>query len=111
MEDYLRDQQSLSSQWKSQLPFPVQVVAKVEVIDVFSGGKLTTLYQYHHGYWDGGEREFRGFGRVEQIDSEDFELYNAAGLLEDQPFQALERRTVYASHHDQNLVSPGACRA
>ena len=28
-----------------------------------SGGKLTTEYRYHHGYWDGAEREFRGFGR------------------------------------------------
>lgn len=90
VQDYIRDYQSLDTHWKCDLPFPVQVVGKVEVIDVFSGGKLTTLYQYHHGYWDGGEREFRGFGMVEQIDSENFELYNAQGLLEDKPFQVLE---------------------
>ena len=35
-----------------------------------SGGKLTTEYRYHHGYWDGAEREFRGFGRVDQLDTE-----------------------------------------
>ena len=29
-------------------------------------------YAYHHGYFDGVEREFRGFGRVEQVDVEDF---------------------------------------
>ena len=26
-----------------------------------SGGRLITEYRYHHGYWDGVEREFRGF--------------------------------------------------
>ena len=90
VEDYCRDRKAGSFAWKTSLPFPVQVVGKVEVIDVFSGGKLTTLYQYHHGHWDGAEREFRGFGMVEQIDSENFELYNAAGLLEDKPFQPVE---------------------
>ena len=51
------------TRWKTPLPFPVQVVERVEVIDALSGGKLTTEYRYHHGYWDGAEREFRGFGR------------------------------------------------
>ena len=55
----------------------MQVVARVEVIDALSGGKLTTEYRYHHGYWDGAEREFRGFGRVEQLDTEIFEEFNA----------------------------------
>lgn len=62
--------------WKTTLPFPVQVVSRVEVIDQLSKGKLTTEYVYHHGYWDGGEREFRGFGRVDQRDTETFERYN-----------------------------------
>ena len=66
--------------WKTTLPFPVQVVSRVEVIDQVSGGKLTTEYRYHHGYWDGHEREFRGFGMVEQLDTEAFERYNAPGL-------------------------------
>ncbi|MGB1317151.1 MAG: SpvB/TcaC N-terminal domain-containing protein, partial [Flavobacteriales bacterium] len=64
--------------WKTTLPFPVQVVAKTEVIDEISKGKLVTQYHYSHGYWDGYEREFRGFGRVEQSDTESFERYNAA---------------------------------
>ena len=29
-------------------------------------------YAYHHGYFDGYEREFRGFGLVEQWDTEEF---------------------------------------
>ena len=57
----------------------MQVVARVEVIDQISHGKLTTEYRYHHGYWDGTEREFRGFGMVEQLDTETFADYHASG--------------------------------
>jgi hypothetical protein len=67
---YLEDQKRLETRWTTPLPFPVQVVARVEVIDAISGGKLTTEYSYHHGYWDGVEREFRGFGRVDHRDTE-----------------------------------------
>ena len=70
---YLDDAQSLAAQWRMSLPFPVQVVARVEVIDHFSEGRLTTEYRYHDGYWDGEEREFRGFGLVEQFDTEIFD--------------------------------------
>lgn len=77
---YLEDQRRLATRWKTTLPFPVHVVARVEVIDHFSKGKLTTEYVYHHGHWDGAEREFRGFGRVEQFDTESFEKYDSSGL-------------------------------
>lgn len=77
---YLEDEARPATRWKTPLPFPVQVVARVEVIDLVSRGKLTTEYRYHHGYWDGAEREFRGFGRVEQLDTETFEDYNQPGL-------------------------------
>jgi len=77
---YLQDELRPETRWKTSLPFPVQVVSRVEVIDQISQGKLTTEYTYHHGYWDGAEREFRGFGRVEQCDTERFENYNSVGL-------------------------------
>ncbi|NOU13041.1 MAG: hypothetical protein HOO92_03590 [Methylococcaceae bacterium] len=77
---YLEDQQRSATRWKTPLPFPVQVVAKVEVIDQISQGKLTTEYAYHHGYWDGTEHEFRGFGRVEQRDTEVFADFHEIGL-------------------------------
>ncbi len=77
---YLKDEERHSTSWKTPLPFPVQVVEQVEVIDQISKGKLTTEYEYHHGYWDGAEREFRGFGRVDQRDSETFQDYNSEGL-------------------------------
>src|SRR5262249_55600553 len=69
---YLADQKKPQTRWRTPLPFPVQVVARVEAIDELSDGRLTTEYRYHHGYWDGVEREFRGFGMVEQFDSETF---------------------------------------
>lgn len=77
---YLADEQARVARWRTPLPFPVQTVARVEVIDEISGGKLTTEYRYHHGYWDGAEREFRGFGMVEQLDTETFEDYSGSGL-------------------------------
>jgi len=76
---YLEDYDRPETRWRTPLPFPVQVVARVEVIDQISQGKLTTEYRYHHGYWDGAEREFRGFGMVEQLDTETFADYHATG--------------------------------
>ncbi|MGA2402490.1 MAG: SpvB/TcaC N-terminal domain-containing protein, partial [Syntrophobacteraceae bacterium] len=77
---YLDDQRRPETRWKTFLPFPVHVVSSVEVIDHFSKGKLTTEYHYHDGHWDGAEREFRGFGMVEQLDTESFEKYDSTGL-------------------------------
>lgn len=58
--------------WVTKLPFPVHCVEKVTVIDHWRDTEFTTTYSYHHGYFDGPEREFRGFGRVEQRDVEDY---------------------------------------
>lgn len=77
---YLDDKALPATRWRTPLPFPVQVVAHVEVIDDLSKGKLTSEYRYHHGYWDGVEREFRGFGMVEQLDTEVFESYAGRAL-------------------------------
>jgi RHS repeat-associated protein len=74
----LADDEHPHTRWRTPLPFPVQVVARVEVVDAVSEGRLTTAYRYHDGYWDGVEREFRGFGRVDQTDTEGFERYRAA---------------------------------
>jgi RHS repeat-associated protein len=87
---YLEDQKRRETRWKTLLPFPVHVVSRVEVIDEISHGKLTTEYHYHHGYWDGIEREFRGFGRVDQLDTETFKDYHDTGLHpEDSRFDAV----------------------
>ena len=37
----------------------------------FLRARQRTRYAYHHGYFDGAERESRGFGMVEQFDTEE----------------------------------------
>jgi RHS repeat-associated protein len=58
--------------WITRLPFPVHVVEKVTMYDHISRSRFVARYAYHHGYFDGEEREFRGFGMVEQWDTEEF---------------------------------------
>ncbi len=65
--------------WITKLPFPVQCVAKTKINDVVAGIYFTNEYSYHHGYYDHAEREFRGFGRVEQTDTEDFSNFILSG--------------------------------
>ena len=64
--------------WVTKLPFPVHVIERVENRDLVSNTKLVSTYRYRHGYYDGVEREFRGFAYVEQRDAEssvgDFDL-------------------------------------
>ncbi len=57
--------------WVTKLPFPVHVVERTEIYDHISRNRFVSRYSYHHGYFDGAEREFRGFGMVEQRDTEE----------------------------------------
>lgn len=65
--------------WVTKIPFPVHVVERVETYDRVSGNRFVTRYAYHHGYFDGAEREFRGFGMVEQWDTEEYAALGAGG--------------------------------
>ncbi len=67
---YLADKEA-GRPWVTRLPFPVHVVERVETYDWLGRGRFVTRYAYHHGYFDGHEREFRGFGMVEQWDTEE----------------------------------------
>ncbi|WP_407562916.1 SpvB/TcaC N-terminal domain-containing protein [Streptomyces sp. 184] len=67
--------------WPTRLPFPVQVVAATVTYDAVAGTELAAAYRYRHGYFDGSEREFRGFGYVEQRDA----LTTATGELHQPP--------------------------
>ena len=68
---YLQDKRD-GRPWITRLPFPVHVVERVETYDQISRSRFVSRYEYHHGYFDGEEREFRGFGMVEQFDTEEF---------------------------------------
>jgi RHS repeat-associated protein len=75
-EFYLADKRD-GKPWVTRIPFPVHVVERVITFDRISGNRFMTRYSYHHGYFDGPEREFRGFGRVDQFDTEEFAVLNA----------------------------------
>ncbi|SFB62439.1 RHS repeat-associated core domain-containing protein [Cohnella sp. OV330] len=65
--------------WATSLPFPVHVVERIDKTDQIGGHRLTSRYAYHHGYYDREEREFRGFGLVEQWDTDGFERLSEPG--------------------------------
>src|SRR5271157_2526264 len=67
---YLADR-AAGKPWVTRIPFPVHVVERVETYDYISRNRFVTRYAYHHGYFDGIEREFRGFGMVEQWDTDE----------------------------------------
>lgn len=73
----LRDRQA-GIPWATELPFPVQVVDTVEVLDGVSGTRVVSRYDYRHGYYDPVEREFCGFGQVDCVDSLNLDDYLAA---------------------------------
>ncbi|QJD87673.1 toxin TcdB middle/N-terminal domain-containing protein [Cohnella herbarum] len=77
---YLADK-SAGNPWHTKLPFPVHVVERVETYDRISGNRFVNRYAYHHGYYDGQEREFRGFGLVEQWDTETLASLGANGAF------------------------------
>jgi len=79
---YLQDKRDGKS-WITRLPFPVHVVERVETLDLVSRNRFANCYAYHHGYFDGVEREFRGFGMVEQWDSEQFAVLAAGNVSAD----------------------------
>jgi RHS repeat-associated protein len=79
-EFYLQDKQA-GRRWVTRLPFPVHVVERVVTDDRISRNRFVTRYAYHHGFFDGVEREFRGFGMVEQYDTEEFGALIAHGNL------------------------------
>ncbi len=66
--------------WPNALPFPQQVVSKLEVWEKVAPSFIDeTIYRYHDGYYDGDEKQFRGYERVEQINNGD--AYEAPGRV------------------------------
>ena len=68
-EDYLRDVAS-GRGWTTRLPMHHTVVRSRELWDQIGNSRSVQRYAYHDGYYDGVEREQRGFGQVDVIDAE-----------------------------------------
>ncbi|KWB79430.1 SpvB/TcaC N-terminal domain-containing protein [Burkholderia ubonensis] len=65
LDDKLADPQLTSA-----LPMPIHTLAQVVTLDEITGNSVTQRYGYHHGVYDGIEREFRGFGLVTAQDAQ-----------------------------------------
>ncbi len=101
---YLRDKRD-GNPWITRLPFPVHVVERVETWDHISRNRFVTQYIYHHGYFDGDEREFRGFGMVEQQDTELF----AALTGQDTPAENIDGASHVPPIRTRTWFHTGAC--
>ncbi len=77
---YLADKEA-GTPWITKIPFPIHVVERIITEDRISKNRCVTRHTYHHGYFDGVDREFRGFGRVDQLDTEEFGALNASQEL------------------------------
>lgn len=78
---YLEDK-AVNIPWITRLHFPMHLVSRVKTFDRVSKNVFKSEYRYRHGYFDEIEREFAGFGYVEQIDTESlatFKLSSGSG--------------------------------
>jgi RHS repeat-associated protein len=81
---YVQDR-AAGTPWLTRLPFPVYVVERVETGDAVSRTTLVTQYSYHHGFYDGVEREFRGFARVDVLDTDALPAASGIGTFTSTP--------------------------
>ncbi len=51
------------------MPFPMHLLARTTQFDEITHNSLSQQAHYYHGFYDGVEREFRGFGRVDTVDT------------------------------------------
>ena len=85
---YLQDKKA-GKPWITRIGFPVHTVERIETEDLSTGALFISRYAYHHGYFDPAEREFRGFGMVEQWDTEDYETHgNSINVREGDAYPA-----------------------
>ena len=75
---YLQDRLA-GRPWALRLPFVVQTVGRVQTTDAVAGTNVVLCYRYAHGWFDGVEREFRGFARVDSWDAESMSADHGAG--------------------------------
>ncbi|KAL6885788.1 SpvB domain-containing protein [Trichoderma evansii] len=74
------DDEAAGKPWHTHIPFPVHCVSRIETHDYIGRSRFVTRYAYHHGYYDGIEREFRGFASAEHWDTEEFASLDGGAL-------------------------------
>ncbi len=65
--DYAAEDACNDNPWQYPIPNPVTVISRITILDGLGNDYVTEL-RYHNGYYDGVEKEFRGFARAEQWD-------------------------------------------
>ncbi|MFI8962636.1 SpvB/TcaC N-terminal domain-containing protein [Streptomyces sp. NPDC053493] len=103
--------------WLARLPFPVHVIERVETYDHVGRNRFTTRYRYHHGRYDGVEREFCGFGMVEQWDTEELRAVAPEAYVPPAHVRswfhtgdAPGRERISRHHEDEYFREPGLTR-
>ncbi|MFH2124142.1 MAG: toxin TcdB middle/N-terminal domain-containing protein [Pseudomonadota bacterium] len=81
VQEMVRDQ-AAGKPWPESVPIAVPVVGTIEVDDGL-GHSYSRTFLYHDGYYDGEEKEFRGFARAEQIEEGDNSI---AGMITEYQF-------------------------
>lgn len=62
-----------ADEWVNRLPYPINVVTSLDTWVTLTGGEdgegvhELREFAYHDGYYDGAERDFRGFQKVERM--------------------------------------------
>lgn len=83
-EHYLRDLNT-PHEWISKLPSHVTVVNRLVTLDHIGNTRFVQQFEYHDGFYDSHERTFRGFGLVDQYDSD---IYQGTSTLSESEFTA-----------------------
>ncbi|WP_207283545.1 SpvB/TcaC N-terminal domain-containing protein [Pseudomonas sp. FW300-N2F2] len=90
-----------------RLPLALHLISSQTQLDEITGNRLTQTYAYRQGYYDGHEREFRGFGLLLQTDNE-----TSPGDADSEDFTApCLKKTWFHTGRKVNLPRLGYSRA
>lgn len=101
---YVRDREA-GRPWATRLPFPVHVLERSKTFDRIAGNSVERCFNYRHGCYDPVEREFRGFGMVEERDIEQIGSLGAP-VADANPYHAPPVLTRTWYHTGADLFDP-----
>ena len=104
-EFYLADK-AAGIPWVTTQAAAINVLSSVTHTDAIAKTSATASYRYHHGYFDGTERTFRGFGCVEKTDASSFADFMPANTGEEAAYQAPSAYTRTWYHTGATLQAP-----
>ncbi|MBI5493516.1 MAG: VCBS repeat-containing protein [Deltaproteobacteria bacterium] len=53
--------------WNNRMPFPMLTLNRLVTRDSIAGSQQVNIYRYHNAWYDGREKQFRGFADVETV--------------------------------------------